>query len=975
MKNLFLTVLASCLFFSALAQERETPYQEGELLIQFLPRADIEAFENDYTFLELRAKKLLSRRMNIWLFEYNPARATGEEAVAAVYQHRDVLLAQLNHFVTLRGESSDAKTTPPAIEQTFPNDPQFPNQWALNNTGQTGGTPDADIDAPEAWDIATGGVTKLGDEIIVAVIDGGGELTHSDLSFWKNIHEIPNNGIDDDNNGYVDDYNGWNAYSSTGNVPSSSHGTHVSGIAAAKGNNALGVSGVNWNAKVMPIAGSSGTESIVVEAYGYALEQRARYNETNGTFGAFVVVTNSSFGVDFGDPANFPIWCAMYDSMGAQGILSCGATANLNINIDIEGDIPTACPSDYLLSVTNTTSNDLKNSGAAYGLTTIDLGAPGTSILNTDVGNSYSSKTGTSMASPTVAGAVALLYAAASPGLIQIYKDNPAETALLFKQWIMDGTDPIPSLQGITVTGGRLNVYNSAVLVQSFADSLDPNPPANITAYSDYTTPASMQLAWDDPTHYAGGDPLLPGEFTIEIQRDSVPVASIPGGAEQYTDMGLNDGQLYTYRLYAKVIATDSTSEALEVSWHAGGSPVPAAPANLACAATATSAILTWEDPTAQEDGTPLDDLDHINIYRNGSLAGSAPPGAQTYTDNPPPGFTYTYTVRAVDDETPPNLSAPGNAVECFVGSTPNFLVWVGPDATGASAASGDSIFDALVANGKSSFLTNDLFEFGADLSIYDAIFVVLGIFPNNHEIVSGDPEGQALQSYLQNGGSIYLEGGDCFNYDPETGGYNIRPWFGLNDGPDGSADMSGVTGLNDLSGFNFAYNGENNWMDELQPSGSTSIWKNSANNDLSGVFYAGFGSGKSIGVVPSFGGLVDNPEPVNPERGTLENYVRQYPAQPELLKARPERGERRPFAKKAAYPEQSQVRNREIPLYRVTPSGVEILANTKEDLMAAYLDLLIDATCTTGLLGDVTGDDAVNSTDGLIMLSYDAAL
>lgn len=475
------------------------------------------------------------------------------------------------------------------------------------------------------------------------------------------------------------------------------------------------------------------------------------------------------------------------------------------------------------------------------------------------------------------------------------------------------------------------------------ADDLDPLPPGNVVAYSDYTTPTSMLLTWEDPTSFAGGDPLPPSQFTIQVERDGAFIAAVPGGAEQYTDVGLNDGQLYTYTLYTKVIATDSTSESVGAAWHAGGSPIPAAPQNLAGTATATNATLTWNDPTTQEDGTPLDDLDHIRIYRDGNPVANVAPGVQSYTDTPPPGFTYTYTVVAVDNETPPNASAPSNAVECFVGSTPAFLVWVGPDASGASAASGDSIFAALVANGVSSFLTNNLFEFGANLNIYEGIFVVLGIYPNNHEIAAGDPEGPALQTYLQNGGRLYLEGGDCFNYDPETGGYNIRPWFGLNDGPDGSADLFGVVGLNDLSAFSFSYNGENNWMDELQPqSGTISIWKNSQNTDISGVFKANYGNGgKSIGVVPSFGGLVDNPAPLHPEKRTAPASIAALPGM-EPFKTRLPREERKPFVKKAAwYPELKRKRNPAGEGYRFTAGGIEILANTKEDLMAAYLDLL----------------------------------
>ncbi len=442
-----ISFLMMAIFFTAIVQAGESPYKEGELIIQLEKTATIETWTGKYSSISLKAQRLLSRRLNIWLMEFDPKAVSSESALNMVRYDEAVIAVQFNHYVTLRS--------------ILPNDPRFSEQWGLHNTGQSGGTPDADIDAPEAWDLTTGGATAQGDEIVIAVIDGGADLNHQDLNFWKNIHEIPGNGIDDDNNGYIDDYDGWNAYNHTGNIPSSSHGTHVSGIAGAKGNNGLGVSGVNWNVKIMPIAGSSGTESIVVEAYGYALELRARYNETNGEYGAFVVVTNSSFGVDYGNPANFPIWCSMYDAMGAEGILSCAATINAHVNVDIVGDVPTGCPSDYLISVTNTTRTDQKNSNAGYGEISIDLGAPGTSILSTLPNNQYGNSSGTSMASPHVAGVVALMFAHANSQLIQEYKNDPAAVALLFKQWLLAGVDPIPALQGITVTGGRLNAHGA----------------------------------------------------------------------------------------------------------------------------------------------------------------------------------------------------------------------------------------------------------------------------------------------------------------------------------------------------------------------------------------------------------------------------------------------------------------------------------------------------------------------------------
>ena len=436
---------------------KESSYVPGEMLIQIRPDLETDSIlrtlSEDFQDASLQSKRLLSKRMNIFLFEFDANSVSDAEILSLVKQHPFVLEAQFNHYVEQRS--------------TYPNDPSFDDQWALENTGQTGGVFDADIDAPEAWDITTSGVTILGDTLIVAIVDGGCYIAHNDLNMWKNYEEIPGNGIDDDDNGYIDDYDGWNAYNHIGIIPTHSHGTHVSGIAAAIGNNNLGVSGVNWNVKVMPIVGSSGVESIVVEAYGYVLEMRARYNETNGEHGAFVIATNASFGVNYGNPANYPLWSAMYDSLGVYGVLSTGATMNINANVDETGDMPTACDSDYLITVTSTTKNDEKYSSAAYGLTTIDLGAPGIGIISTDNYNTFTYKSGTSMATPHVTGAIALLFSVANEEFLLQYQQQPGEIALLIKQFILDGVDIIPDLENITVSGGRLNIFNSLELLQN----------------------------------------------------------------------------------------------------------------------------------------------------------------------------------------------------------------------------------------------------------------------------------------------------------------------------------------------------------------------------------------------------------------------------------------------------------------------------------------------------------------------------
>ncbi|MBW6515920.1 MAG: S8 family serine peptidase [Candidatus Cloacimonetes bacterium] len=531
MKYFFLILILTLLIYTLIAESTE--YFQGELIVQIKGdfrntttiEADLQRLEADFSNYGLRVERVLSRRLRIYLISFNDESITTGEFLQTLKQYPLIEEAQFNHKVSLRAT---------------PNDPLFNQQWALLNTGQSGGVPGADIDATLAWDITTGGITANGREIVVAVIDDGFSLTHSDINFWKNINEIPGNGIDDDGNGYIDDYEGWNAYNNTGNIPSASHGTHVSGIVGAFGNNNLGVSGVNWNVKIMPIAGSSSNEATVVAAYGYVYEMRSLYNETNGDLGAYVVATNSSFGVNYGQPENYPLWGAMYDAMGEIGILSAAATMNINANVDNVGDVPTAFPSPYLISVTNTTRTDQKSTSAGYGPTTIDLGAPGSQILSTVPGNNYNNMSGTSMASPHVAGAVAMMYAAAPVELIDFYDDYPGELALLLKDMLLESVDVIPALEGITVSGGRLNLNNALQMVLDY-NSEDFTPaPFNLTA--EYTG-NEVLLNWEVYQY------RIPHYFLI--YRNGEIIAYHECDDNCFTDITISSGWTYDYYVVA----------------------------------------------------------------------------------------------------------------------------------------------------------------------------------------------------------------------------------------------------------------------------------------------------------------------------------------------------------------------------------------------------------------------------------------
>lgn len=430
----------------AKGQFNAAKYVENELIIWLKPGVNASEFAKN-SEQDIKPKRLLSKRLNIWLFELPTGMIQRNAKVNNLRASNSVRFVQNNHT----GINSRSVT---------PNDSLYSLQWAP-----------AKIKLPEAWEYTTGGTSEDGDEIVIAVIDFGFFLPHEDMSFWKNPNETPNNGIDDDNNGYIDDYDGWNPHRDNDSIIYNDHGTHVAGIVGAIGDNSIGIVGVNWNVKILPIViepvNNETLEAETLEAFAYVLEMRALYNETNGQKGAFIVVANSSFGIDESgaDPEDYPIWCAMYDELGAIGVLSCSAAPNADQNIDIVSDVPTSCSSNFLITVTNTDQNDDLSIALppGYGATTVDVGAPGTAIWSTvipSLGTKYADNIGTSMATPQVAGVVALMYSAMPQCMIQAYKANPASFALAVRQQLLEGADAVASLNGL-VAHGRLNALKA----------------------------------------------------------------------------------------------------------------------------------------------------------------------------------------------------------------------------------------------------------------------------------------------------------------------------------------------------------------------------------------------------------------------------------------------------------------------------------------------------------------------------------
>ena len=440
---------------------------------------------------EIVAWKSLGTSLNAWVVQLeddlDPSLFTQQLRTRDRALHNVVVHVQPNYRLSLRKR---------------PDDDRYARQWQHRNTGQTGGPTGLDYNLEAAWDITTGGLTPNGDTIVIASIDNGVDLDHEDLvaNLWINRDEVPGNGLDDDRNGYVDDVYGWNTALETNDVEAGGgdHGTPVMGQIAARGNNGVGVTGVNWRAKVMSVTNDfDPLESEVIQAYSYVLEARKRYDATGGKEGAYVVATNASWGRSRAFPSQSPIWCALYDSLGAHGILNIAAVPNENVDVDAVGDLPALCGSDYLVIVTSLDDRNEKVINAARGRTSVDLGAYGEGVYTTRLGNDYGEVSGTSFATPAVTGAVGLLYSVPCASLAELLRTDPAAAALRIKQTLLANVRPLASLTEATSSGGGLDVGSA---VQSLlTDCGACTAPTSFVAAVATDGSSDLLLDWKQP--------------------------------------------------------------------------------------------------------------------------------------------------------------------------------------------------------------------------------------------------------------------------------------------------------------------------------------------------------------------------------------------------------------------------------------------------------------------------------------------
>jgi subtilisin family serine protease len=406
------------------------PYVAGELLVRFAPGVAPQTINARLGAQTVRAYHIVPNLQLVRL----PETLDVPNAVVAYRSQAGVMYAEPN-FIS-------------HIDDTVPNDTSFSLQWDWVNTGQIGGTPGADVDAAKAWDLTTGDST-----VAVGVLDTGVQTQphlHVDLAdnIWSNTAEcngVP--GVDDEGDGYVDDCHGIDAINhDTDPDDDTGHGTHTAGTIGAVGNNALGVTGMNWNVTVVPCKShdvtGNGTNDSLLECLQFLADWKDR--------GLNIVSTNNSYG---GCNEACDYSQSLYDAIQnhmEHGILYVASAGNDAANNDTTPKYPTNYFLPNVIGVAATTNTDALASFSNYGLHTVSVGAPGQSVYSTSPDDFYAYLSGTSMAAPHVAGLAALIAA-----------NDPSLDWRGIRNLILAGGEVVSSVQDKTITDRRINAFGS----------------------------------------------------------------------------------------------------------------------------------------------------------------------------------------------------------------------------------------------------------------------------------------------------------------------------------------------------------------------------------------------------------------------------------------------------------------------------------------------------------------------------------
>ncbi len=576
-------LFAVCFFVptQAFADAAADAWREGEILVQFHEETSPVAMSAAHASAMGQVRREMRHRTQLVAL---PPHIPVETALTLYRANPRVKHAEPNYIVH---------------RAVTPNDPHLSRQWYLLNEGQRfmgpqRGTAGADIGAPEAWTLHTGS-----DRVIVAVLDSGVDYLHPDLqgNLLPGWNFVANNDdpMDDD----------------------SSHGTHVSGIIGAVGNNGVGVSGVAWAVRILPLktlgANGNGTLAHAIAAIDHAVAAGAR-------------VINASYGRS-GSPSTLERQAI--ERAHNAGVLFVAAAGNAGSNNDTTPFYPASYSVSNIVAVAATDANDRLASFSNYGATSVHLAAPGHLIYNTVRGGGYDYMSGTSMAAPVVSGAAALLMS---------YSPDLAMSQI--RQLLLTSSLSYPALDG-KVVHGRLDAGEALAL----APSPFPGAPTGVAISSRGAD--HLELVWET----SGG--AAPDSFEVQRRAGAsgyTPLVTLAAASRSYRDEGASDreGSLYFYRVRAV-----SAAGASAWSNEAGVSVPPLAPENLQAGIDQEGVLLEWEDHSEVESRYEVERApDGGSFQKIAELPASS---VEHFDATAQKGASYIYRVRAFSDLTGPS--------------------------------------------------------------------------------------------------------------------------------------------------------------------------------------------------------------------------------------------------------------------------------------------------------------------------------
>jgi serine protease len=580
---------------SVLARLDKGKYKEGELLVQFKSGATAASALGSHKAVGATVKKKSVSVQGLELVKL-PANMKMKDAIVQYMSDPNVDYAEPNYIKKYHGSA-------------IPDDTYFFQQWALHNTGQyAGGTPGADIKAPEAWDITPGD-----GKVIIAVIDTGIDYNHPDLvgNIWKG-ESVGWNFVDNNNTPLDDD----------------GHGTHVAGIIGAVGGNAMGTAGVMWHVRLMPLkfigfhedtadCGGGhfcGTALDEVDAIEYAIQNGAKI--INASYGAYDFIESEFQAIADAD---------------AAGVIFVASAGNDGLNNDLTPNYPSSYNLPNIIAVAASDQNDRRAPFSNYGTSSVDVAAPGVYILSTVptllFPNGYDFKDGTSMAAPHVSGLAGLIYSYYT----QFNHYQNIWTILRY-------SDPTPMI-GWTLTGARINAYRALSSLLT---------PENLKGT--VQSPSVISLTWND---------MATGEDGYNIERkintgSYSPLQTLQANTSSYTDSGLIDGTVYTYRVKAFNSIPAESFYSDEVAVLIPLNP----PSNLNSTSVSESRVdLAWTDNSGSEQGFIIERQE----VSAGTWEEAGRTSGTTFSDTHVQALTdYQYRIRAYNAN---GVSEPSNVL------------------------------------------------------------------------------------------------------------------------------------------------------------------------------------------------------------------------------------------------------------------------------------------------------------------------